>query len=84
MPWGSPSSSSGGYTSPGSWTGLGLLVTAWHWSRRAAHRYYAQLQAEACWVLRELRVGWNATFPFSRRSSAARFPTSSDRPDQRD
>jgi hypothetical protein len=86
MPWGSPSSPSRGYSSSGTWTG-GLLVSAWHWSGRAAHRYYAQLQAEACWVLRGLRVGWNAAFPFSSRSSAAtpeRLSTSPVRPDQRD
>jgi hypothetical protein len=87
MPWGSPSSSSGGYTTAGSWIVPGPLVTAWHWSGRTAHRYYAQLQAEACWVLKGLRVSWNAAFPFSSRSSAAspeRLGTSPDRPDQRD
>jgi hypothetical protein len=84
MPWGSPASGSGGYTSAGSWSGQGLLVAAWHWSGRTAHRYWAQLQAEACWVLRGLRVGWTAAVPFSRRPSTPpeRLPRSPDRPDQ--
>jgi hypothetical protein len=87
MPWGSPSSSSGGYTTAASWSVPGPLVTAWHRCCRTAHRYYTQLQAEACWVFRGLRVGRKATFPFSSGSSAAtpeRLPTSPDRPDQRD
>jgi hypothetical protein len=87
MPWGAPGSGSGEYASAGSWTGPGLLVIAWHWSRRAARRYYAQLQAEASWVLGGLRGGWNAGFPFSRRSSGAppeRVCRSPERPDQPD
>jgi hypothetical protein len=87
MPWGSPSSSSVGYSTAGNWIVPRPLVTAWHWSGRTAHRYYAQLQAEACWVFSGLRVGRNAALPLSSRSSAAtpeRSPTSPDRADQRD
>jgi hypothetical protein len=87
MPWGFPASGSGGYATAGSWSGQGLLVAAWHWCARTARRYYAQLQTEACWVLKGLGVGRNAAFPFSRRSSGAppeRLRRSPDRPDQPD
>jgi hypothetical protein len=33
-----------------------LLAAAWHWSSRAAGRYCAEMQAEARWMFRGLRI----------------------------
>jgi hypothetical protein len=56
MPWGSPSSSSRNTVCTEGWSVPRLLVAAWHWSSRAARRYYTEIRAEARWIFKGLRL----------------------------
>ena len=76
MPWRSPSSNT---VSAGGWTVPRLLVAARHWSSRAAHRYYTEIQAEARWIFRELRLRRHRLSSNSLARTAERLRTS-DRP----